>query len=450
MVGTNLTEGSILKKLLIFAAPIVLTNLIQQMYSTVDLMVVGKFVGGVGTVGVSTGGELSDITTPIANAFATAGQIYIAQLTGAKETEKRRDAMITLITIMLCFSVAFTALPLFFHSVLLRLLNCPREALSEATVYMVTTAIGMPFIFGYSGVCAVLRGMGESKRPLLFVSISASVNVIMDLALVAVFHMGVFGAAIATVITQVSAFLAAYVFLNRHKEQMGVALRLSTLHIDLHALRVIFRLGIPQIIRSISVHFAMLWVKANVNSYGMLVSTTYSVGNKVEKLMNVFVQGVDSAAGAMIGQNLGARQINRVKRIYLTTLCCTMVCGTLVAILFLGIPKTLFRLFTEEPDVVEYGVVFLRIMAVGSIVGAFSGAFRSIATGAGEEKLCLIIGLGDATCRIAICMIFDDILKWGSTSYFWGAALCQLIPGLIALSYFISGKWKTKKLMAER
>lgn len=192
-VGLDLTRGSILKGLLVFAVPLILSSIIQQLYSIVDMMVIGHFVGSTGTVGVSTGGEISDLVTPIATAFASAGQIYIAQLVGARMEEKLKKGIGTLITLMLAMAVVFMMLTLLFCNPILHILNCPEEAIIQARSYMIITAFGIPFILGYNAVCGVLRGMGESRRPLIFITIAAVVNIVLDLLLVAVFHLEAVG-----------------------------------------------------------------------------------------------------------------------------------------------------------------------------------------------------------------------------------------------------------------
>lgn len=201
-IGTDMTEGPILKCLLLFVLPIVLTNLIQQVYSMVDLMVIGKFVGSEGTSGVSVGGEPADFLTPFATAFSTAGQIYIAQLAGAKKEKELKETIGSFLALMIAVSVCLTILVIGFSSPLLKLFNCPTEALSQARNYMIITALGFPFIFGYNAVCGLLRGMGESKRPLIFILCAATSNIFLDLLLVVVFKLEAAGTAIATVASQ--------------------------------------------------------------------------------------------------------------------------------------------------------------------------------------------------------------------------------------------------------
>lgn len=448
-VGRDLTTGPILPLLLTFAIPMVLTNLVQQLYSTVDLMIIGKFVGSTGTVGVATGGELIDFMTPFSMAFSTGGQIYIAQVAGAKDQRRLKDAVGTLLTLMMSISLAVTVLALFFYRGILTAMNCPQEAWDQARNYMLITALGLPFVFGYNAISGVLRGMGESKRPLIFVSIAATINIFTDLLFVVVFHMEAAGTAIATVLSQIGSCVAAFFFMYQHREAFDFELSTRFFRIRWDALRKILRLGLPQLVRAFAVQGSMLWVKSSINVYGLVPSSTYSIGNKIEKFMNVFVQGVDSACGAMIGQNLGARKPERVGKTLWYTLACNMTVAAVVITAFLTLPRHLYGMFTSDPDVIEYGVTFLRIMSVGMVIVAFAGCFKSIATGVGDAFLCFILGVLDGVCRILVCLLFFYVFQQGVQSYFWGAAFCMLVPGLLSFFYFINGTWKKKKLLIE-
>lgn len=449
--GTDLTEGPIFGTLIKFAIPIIITNIVQLLYGMVDLAIIGQYCGSVGTVGVSTGGEMSDLMTPIASAFSTAGQIYIAQLVGAKEHDRVKETVGTLLTLMLGISAVTMIGTVLFYDTILGWLNCPREALKQAADYMIITAIGMPFVFGYNAICGMLRGMGESKRPLMFVIVAASVNVVTDYLFVVVFHMEAAGAAIATVLSQIGSCVAAFLFLYKRKDQFDFTLRFSYFKIKKQPLMVLMKLGLPMLLRICAVQYSMLWVKASINSYGLVVSATNSVGSKLERFLNVFVQGVDGGAGAMIGQNLGAKKYERTKKIVYVTLGSTMVLALLSTVLSLAFPRQLLHIFTTDPEVVEFGVIYLRIMVCAFFVAAFCNAFKSLVTGAGEVTLGLFVGILDGViCRIGISLICVHILKLGAVSFFWGTALCQLIPGFVCLGYFLSGKWRTKKLLSEK
>ena len=449
-VGTNLTEGSIIKTLLLFSIPLIMTNLIQQLYSVVDLMVIGKFAGSTGTVGVAIGGEVADLLTPMATAFAGAGQVYIAQLSGAKDDRRVKETVGTLLTLMLGLSFVFTVIAVITHRSILSLLNCPPEAYSQAVSYLIVTTLGFPFIFGYNEICGVLRGMGESKRPLLFISIAAALNIFMDLLLVAVFHLGAMGTAIATVIAQIGSCTAAFIFMYRRKEQFDFELKLSYFKIKKEALLIILKLGIPKMVQTVCIRFSLLWCNAHINSYGLVASATNSVGNKIQKMCTVFVSAVDTGAGAMIGQNLGARKYDRVKKTVWTALGCTLTAAAVASFLALQIPEVLYGFFTNDPAVIEMGIIYMRILVLTFFLSALLGTFQAVVTGSGFASFSFLIGMMDGVvCRIGFSILFVYGLGMGITGFFYGNAMARSLPAVICFLYFICGKWKTRKLLVE-
>ncbi len=449
-VGRNLAEGPILSTLLIFAIPIVLTNLIQQLYSMVDLIIIGQFVGSNGTVGVSIGGEVSDLMTPIATSFSTAGQIYLAQLIGAQETKKSKQAIGTLFTTMMVLSILFAVICIGLHKQILNLLNCPSQAYTQAAQYLIITSLGLPFIFGYNAVCGVLRAMGESKRPMYFIIIAAIVNIVSDLALVVVFHMDAAGTAIATTLSQIGAFLAAFYYMYRHRTQFEFELRPSFFKIDWQCFKLIMVLGIPQLAKTILVRFSMLWVNANLNAYGLTVSATNSIGNKIQKFCEVFILGIDTAAGAMVGQCLGARKQDRAARTIWWSFGSCLLTAILAVFICTTWPKAVFGIFTTDSEVLEYGVIYLHITWIHFLISAVTGPFQAMVTGCGNVSLGFFVGVLDGfICRIGLSLIFTRILHMEAIGYFWGTALSRTLPALLVLVYFLSGKWRSRKLLSD-
>jgi Na+-driven multidrug efflux pump len=165
--------------------------------------------------------------------------------------------------------------------------------------------------------------------------------------------------------------------------------------------------------------------------------------------MNVFVQGVDGAAGAMVGQNIGAKKLKRVSQVLWCALAVTLCFAILVMAAFILFPTQLYSLFTNDTEVMEFGRTYLRILAIGMPVIAISSCFKSISTGSGAALLSLFIGVSDGISRILVCLLAYHVFNQGVESYFWGAAFCMLIPGIASMIYFFSGKWKTKKLLSE-
>ena len=449
-VGRNLTEGVIWKTLLVFALPIVLTNVIQQVYSIVDLIIAGKYVGPTGTVGVSVGGELSDFMAPVAMSLATAGQIYIAQLVGAKKGKEIRETMGTLLALSLLSSFVLMLAAIILCDPFLRLMNCPEEALGQARGYLIVTAVGYPFIFGYNAVCGILRGMGESKRPMFFVLVAATVNIFADLLLVVVIPLEAIGTAIATVLSQVGSFTAAFLYLYRRRESVGFELKLSYFKIVAKPAKTIIRLAIPQLCRQLLVRMSMMYVNSSCNDLGMVYSQTNSIGNKVQKFLEVFIQGIDAASSTMIGQNLGAKKPERAAKTVWNTLRMGLAVACFAAILAWTIPRQMFFLFTNEEEVMDMGVVFMHIISIHFFCSAFVAAFQSMVTGCGFVELGFGIGVLDGVvCKIGFSLIFLNVLGVGPTSYWWGTAVSRFLPGCLCLAYFLSGRWKTRKMLSD-
>lgn len=450
-VGTDLTEGNILKLLIRFVVPLLLANFLQQLYNTVDMAVIGHFVGSEGTVGVSTGGEVATMLTFLATSFGSAAQIYVAQLYGAKDHKSINETIGTAVLFTMGTALVCTIVSILFCDAMLGWLNCPAEAFEQAKAYMIVVSIGLPFIFGYNCVCGILRGMGEAKRPLLFVAIAATANVVMDLLFVVVIPLEAAGTAIATVAAQLASFVAAAVFLYRKREQFELEFTVKGMRIDGHHLGVLLKLGIPLAAQSALIHFTQMICAAHVNNFGLVASATNSIGNKVQKLINVFVQSVNGGAGAMVGQNLGARKIDRVKKIVYTTIglsSCLAAVSIIIAIFF---PRQAFSIFTKDPEVIEFGVTYLRIAIIVFVLSPFQGSFRSVVTGSGFVQLSFFIGLLDGVIlRLGISFLLAYVFDMGVIGFFYGNALARLGPIILSSAYFYSGKWKTRKLLVEK
>ena len=449
-VGRNLTEGVIWKTLLVFALPIVLTNIIQQVYSIVDLIIAGKYVGPTGTVGVSVGGEVSDFMAPAALSLATSGQIYIAQLVGAKKGKEVRETVGTLLAISLLSSFVLMAAAIAFCDPFLRLMNCPEDGMAQARGYLIVTAAGYPFIFGYNAVCGILRGMCESKRPLLFVLVAATVNIFADLLLVVVIPLQAVGTAIATVLSQVGSFAAAFFYLYRRREIIGFELKLSYFKIVPRAAKTIIKLAVPQLCRSLLVRVSMMYVNSSCNELGMVYSQTNSIGNKLQKFLEVFIQGIDAASSTMIGQNLGAKKPDRAAKIVWNTLWMGLAVAGLAAVLAWTFPRQMFFLFTNEEEVMDMGIVFMHIISIHFFCSAFVVAFQSMVTGCGFVELGFGIGVLDGVvCKIGFSLMFLNVFGVGPTSFWWGTAVSRILPGCLCMAYFLSGKWKTRKMLSD-
>ena len=449
-VGSDMTVGPLFRKLIIFALPIVFTQLIQQLYNTVDLIIVGQFGGSTGTVGVATGGEFVNFLTNASNGFAMAGQVYIAQLTGAKQIRKVTETIGTLITFMAVLSVVCAVAVIALCYPALALLNCPPEAFSQARSYMIITAFGMPFIFLYNAVSGCLRGMGESKKPLIFVTVAAVSNIFLDLLLVAIIPLGAAGTAIATVAAQFFSCAAAIVYMYRNRERFDFGFRAADFRIRRDVLATLLRLGIPKALKFSAINLTMIFCSSQINSYGLIASATNSVGNKITKFCNVLMYGIDQGVSTTIGQNLGARRPERAKRAVYYALAIALGLCVVNVCLCIFLPAQVFSVFNRDPEVVAMGVRFMRLQIFTFIFSAIMGPYQAMVAGCGNANLELVIGLLDGVVlRLSISLILTHVFGMGVWGFFYGNVFARLGPVVISLIYYYSGAWQRRRLLTD-
>lgn len=450
-VGNDLTEGAIFPKLIRFVLPLLLANVIQQLYNAVDMVIIGQYVGSVGTVGVSTGGNIASFLTLVAAGFSGAAQIYIAQLSGAKDEKAIQETISTVLSFMLVISFSFTILSIVFCRTFLSWLNCPEEAFEQAVGYMRVVSLGYPFIFGYNAICGIMRGMGDSKKPLLFITIAAVSNVLMDLLFVAVFPLEAVGTAIATAAAQMVSFVSAMIFILLHYEKFHFSLTLSSFRIYGKRLAVVAEMGVPLVAQSAFIQFSQLVCAANINSFGMVASATNSIGDKIQRLVNIFMASITQGAGAMVGQNLGAQKYDRVPKIVKTSLAFAMVCAILSSAFSLFAPRAAYSIFTKDPDVIDFGVVYLRICIIIYFLSSIQGCFQSVTTACGNTRLNFVAGILDGVVlRLGIGFLLAYGLSFGVVGFFYGHALARIAPAVIHFMFYRSGKWAKHGLLKKQ
>lgn len=447
-IGTDLTSGPVLPQLLRFVVPLLLANLIQQLYNSVDTMVIGLVEGSAGTAGVSNGGETVTLLTFIAISFGSAAQVYVSQLSGAGDRKKVGEVLGTLLSLVFLLSVVFTLLSLALCSPVLDWLNCPPEALSEARDYMLIASLGLPFIFGYNALAGFMRGLGESSRPLAFIAVAAVANVFLDLLLVVVIPLASAGTAIATAVSELAAFLAASLFLYRRRKMLGFELSPRSFIVRKDHLRVILRLAIPLSAQSAFIHLTQLICTAQINTFGLAASATNSIGNKIQRLITVFITSTSTGAGAMVGQNIGAGKLERVRKIVHATLLCTAVPGLIGFFVCLFLPRQAFSLFTKDPEVIELGITYLRVTVVLMLLSPIQSSYMSVVTGTGNAKLSFLAGMLDGVVlRLGFSFLLAYTFGMGVLGFFLGNVLARLGPIAVSLSYYLSGRWRTYKLL---
>jgi putative MATE family efflux protein len=446
----DLTTGSVPGTMLRFAMPLFLSGLLQMVYNMVDMIVVGQMVGTKGLSAVSIGGEMMMLITFIAMGFSNAGQVIISQYLGARQRESISRFVAVLFSFLLFCALALGLLFFLLRVPLLRIMNTPAEAWTEAYHYMTICLCGLVFIFGYNASSAVLRGLGDSRHPFLFIGIASVSNVLLDLLFVMGLGMGAGGAALATVISQAFSFVCCAVLVIRRRDLFGISFSLSDfLKSDPILLEKLLKLGIPMALKSMSVQVSKLFVNSFVNSYGVAVSAFAGIANKIAIISNMLSSALNTSGSTMIGQNLGARKTDRCTKTIWGTLVCTMILATITSLVGLIFSDALYGVFTKDAEVVAMGRVFMQIMVATFYCGALMGPFFAMVNGSGFASMGFFIGILDVIFRVGISLLFEMLFHLGVYSYWWGNALCRVGPMIICMIYYFSGKWKTRKLLTE-
>ena len=441
----DLTEGSIPKLLLRFALPLLAANALQALYNLVDMVVVGQHIGGAGMSAVSIGGDLLHLITFVAMGFSSAGQVLIARDVGAGRMDQVKKTIGNLFVFLFTTSLLIAVGCLAFRTRILDLVNTPQESYSLTMDYFVTCCFGLLFIYGYNCVSAILRGMGDGKRPFMFVAIAAVLNTVLDILFVIPLEMGAFGAALATVIGQGVSFILSIAYLYRNREMFHFDFKPASFRPDAHTMGRLVGLGIPMSIQSMSVNLSKTVLMSWINNEGVVYSALAGIYNKTGMMFAIVSNSFTTAGSSMIGQNLGAGKNERIPKILRVVLGIGMTMAAAVTALLLVFEEPVYGLFTADQDVIaEAGILTIPI-----ILNFFGGATRSVGfsmiNGSGNSRLNLFVAILDGMIsRIGLAALMYFVWKMGALGCWYGDALAGFMPIVIGGIYYLSGKWKTK------
>lgn len=442
----DFTEGKVFGKLVRFAMPLFLSNLLQIVYNMMDMIIVGRKLGQPGLSAVSVGGDVSGFLTLWAMGFSNAGQVIISQYIGAKQRDKIARFVGTMFTFLMLVAVVISAVCLCLRVPILNAMRTPDEAFSEALNYSSVCMIGMVFIYGYNIMSAVLRGMGDSARPFVFISIAAVMNMLLDLLFVMVFDLGSGGAALATVISQATSFILCAVFVIRNKEryELNISLR-GFFGIDRELLPRLVKLGLPMAIKFGSVQFSKLFVNSFVNSFGLAVSAFAGVANKINSTSNLVSNAFNTAGSSMVGQNIAAGRYDRVKRIMLSIFSITICTATLFTLAFVFFPEQIYGIFADDAEVIRIGITYLPIAVLIFYGSAARSGMNALINGSGNTIVNFATAIFDGIIlRIGLAALFGLALDMGAMGFWLGDALAGFTPLWIGLVFYFSGKWRKK------
>ncbi len=437
----ELTTGKIYPTLLKFTIPFLLSALLQSLYGTVDLLVIGNYSETASVSAVATGSQVMNLITFLVLGITTGATVLIGQFLGAKDYKQVASVIGNSIFVFGIMSVIVAGISLLLHSTILGWMNIPAEAEAEANIYTVICSLGIPLIIGYNTVCAVLRGMGDSKSPLYFVAVACVVNVAGDLILAGALGMGAAGVAIATVAAQGVSFVVGLLYLA--KKGIGIPFSKADIRVNPDMVKRIIVLGIPLGVRSVLINFSFMMITSIINSMGVQVSAAMGVGDKIVGFAFLPQSAFSNAISVMVAQNMGARQPERAKKatVYGMVTCC--IIGVFFCAFAHIAPTVLPSLFTKDGNVQSLCGEYIRAYSYDGILTSIVFCISSMFMGCGKSTFTMLQDLA-STFLMRVPFTYFMSKMAGVTLFQLGLAApaASVVGIVICLIYLRSGKWK--------
>ena len=437
---TDMTQGSPWHHIITFSMPLLVGNLFQQFYNLVDSLVVGNYVGADALAAVGTCGSLGFLFFSLSSGLAIGIGILAAQFFGARDEEMIRATIANSVYILVIAGTAVSLVGYFGASWLLHLLRVPEEVFAMSLTYLKVTSLGIVAVALYNGVAALLRALGDAQSPLYFLILSCVMNIVLDLAFVLYLNMGVYGVALATIISQLFSFLVSVVYAWKKVAYF----RLSREEWRPHW-RIVVRcmnLGVPMALQNALIALSTMILQGVVNSFGQTVMAAYTVMGKVEQLVGMPYGALGTAITSFAGQNLGAGKIDRVKQGYRVSWL--LVLGLSIAMLpfFWLLGGKIVQCFVNDADVIAIGAKALRINSLFYFPLGMIYIPRGLLNGCGDARFSLMNGAAEVICRIIFASVLVRIPGVG----YWGIWLTQgltwTVTSLVCIHRYAKGKWQ--------
>ena len=441
----DMTNGNPYKLLFMFSIPLLIGNVLQQLYNMVDSIVVGNVVGAKALAAVGTGFPIIFMMCSFSMGVGTGATIMISQYFGAKDMVNLQKTVSTIYKGLLIAVVPVAIIGAIISRPLLVLMQVPNDGtLDMAVTYMVVIFLGMIFTMGYNINSGILQGFGDSRTSLIFLAISTVLNIILDVLFTAGFKWGVFGVAFATVLAQMSSWLIGVRYIQ--KRYTIIKLNFRHMEFDWSIFKQALKLGIPSALQNVCFSLGTMVTQALVNSYGSTFMAGFNGANKIDSFAFMPIQSFSIAITTYVGQNMGAHRIDRVKKGVRSALVMSGITAVALSAILYPLSGTLMRMFSQEAGVIEAGVIYLTTVLPFYIILAFNFVYSSALRGAGEMMVPLIaavvsLWLLRVPAGYLLAYFAGKEYIYYSYSIAW---LCGLIFAWVA---YIRGKWQTKSIV---
>lgn len=441
----DMTKGTPWKLLLQFAVPLFIGNIFQQLYNMVDSIIVGNFVGPNALGAIGTTNSLNFLFFSLVAGLSVGIGIIVAQFFGSNNEEKVKDTIGNAIWIVLISSVIMACIGFFIAKPVLVLLRTDKVILGDATAYLKVTSIGICCTGLYNGVSSILRALGDSKTPLIFLIFASLVNVVLDLWFVLGLGWGVVGAGVATAFSQ---FLSAVTCIfYAYKSNTYFRLKKKNLKLNSYIVEKSLRLGIPVALQNSLIAFSLIVLQAIVNGYGATFTTAFTVISRIETLVQQPFMSLGAAVSTYTGQNLGAGKTDRVVKGFNSSNVMNVIFSAVVLVLFWTFTSPIVSIFGKDAEVLRIASDGLRITSCFYVFLGLIYTTRNVLNGAGDAMFSLFTGIVECIGRVGFAYPLTLIPFLGSYGVFVATGITWILNGLFSLIRYKRGKWKTINLV---
>ena len=442
----NMTVGSPAGHIFYFALPLLAGSFLQQLYNMVDSWVVGNYAGDAALAAVGVGYPVIFMFTSLFMGLSNGGTVVIAQFYGAGNMDRVRDAVDTIYTAFMASAIPITALALGLVRPVLLLMQVEEDAWAESWLYLAVVSAGLIGAIGYNLNAGILGGLGNSRTTLLFLAISSVMNIVLDLVLVLACGMGVLGVALGTIISQAFSWLFGLFYINRHYP--NIAIRPFCFRFDKALFRQIMGIGLPAGIQMSLVAVGAMVVMSKINSFGKEYTAAYNVGSKLDSLAFLPVQSLSNAVTAFVGQNIGARRLDRVRQGIRITVAAS-VAWSAVMLVLIPLGPTLVGFFSDTPAVIQSGSVYLKCIMPFYLLFSVMFCLNNAMRGAGDSLFAMVdVIFSLILVRVPAVYWFAD--HYGPDYMYYGVGVGWCVGFTLSVVYYLSGRWKRKGSLADK
>ena len=436
-----MTEGAPWRLILRFVLPVLAGALLQQLYNTVDAIVVGNFSGEAALSAVGTTGSLTFMFLAVAMGLSAGNGVIVAQFYGAGDQKQVRNNAAAGILFLMLLGVGASLLGILVaRPAFVYIVNVQESYLELTLIYFRIYAIGLVFQFGYNIFASVLRAVGDSAATLYFLLITSILNIVLDLIFVAWFHWGVAGAAAATVISQVVSFLAAYLYMTRKYPVFRFTFR--DYRWDGKMIAATVRVGFPITLQMVVASMGMTLIQRAVNGFGQAMTASFTVGQRIEMYLNLPCSSFQTALATYTGQNIGARKLERVRIGVRQTMLITLLMASVISGVVWVLADQIIILFGLSDQAAEYCLQHLRAVAIFNIILNSYFPLFGVFQGANHSGVPAVVATGALSTRVLVTYLFRNGPLFGFRIVWWNGLFGFGVGFLIAWSYYLSGHWK--------